>query len=117
VSGTNSGPSVLHGLVRDGEFSQIVSNHLGLDFNLVEGLVIVDSDDGSGHLGDDDHAPEVGLHNLGLLVDGGFLLLLTQLLDQGHGLPLHPPGELPPDSAGEELHELLASLISTRGFK
>ena len=33
------------------------------------------------------HVPEVGLDHIGLLVGGSLLLLLPQLLDQGHGLP------------------------------
>ena len=33
------------------------------------------------------HVPEVGLDHVGLLVGGSLLLLLPQLLDQGHGLP------------------------------
>ena len=34
VSGTDAGATVLHGLVSDGEFTEVVANHLGLDFNL-----------------------------------------------------------------------------------
>ena len=34
VSGTDTGATVLHGLVSDGEFTEVVANHLGLDFNL-----------------------------------------------------------------------------------
>ena len=34
---------MLHGLVGDGELTQVVANHLGLDFNLVEDLAIVDT--------------------------------------------------------------------------
>merc|ERR1719328_419482 len=44
----------------------------------------------------------MGLDNVGLLVDGAFLLLLAELLDQGHWLALQSSGELAPDSAGEE---------------
>ena len=84
-----------------------MSDHLRLDLHLVEGLAIVDTNDGAGHLGDHHHVSQVGLDHVGLLVDGGLLLLLAELLDEGHGLPLEAPGELPADSAGEELHELL----------
>ena len=34
------------------------------------------------------HVPEVGLDHVGLLVGGSLLLLLPQLLDEGHGLPV-----------------------------
>merc|ERR1719188_1627348 len=106
VGGSDTGPTVLHRLVGDGELAQVVTNHLWLHLNLCEDLAIVNSNNGSSHLWDNDHVPEVGLHHVGLLV-GGSLLLLPQLLDQGHGLPLESPGELPPDPADEELHQLL----------
>lgn len=34
VGGTNSRPTVLDGLVRQGEFTQVETNHLRLDFDL-----------------------------------------------------------------------------------
>merc|ERR1719288_465261 len=85
VGGSDTGPTVLHRLVGDGELAQVVTSHLW----------------------DNDHVPEVGLHHVGLLVGGSLLLLLPQLLDQGHGLPLESPGELPPDPADKQLHQLL----------
>merc|ERR1740129_1053674 len=105
VGGTNTGPTVLHRLVGDGELSQVVSNHLWLHLNLCEDLAVVNSNNGASHLGDDDHVPQVGLDHIGLLV--GRSLLLLQLLDQGHWLPLESPGELPPDPADKQLHQLL----------
>ena len=78
-----------------------------LDFDLVEGLAVVNADDGSGHLGDDNHVSEVGLDDVGLLVDGALLLLLPQLLDEGHRLSLQPAAELTADAAGQQLHQLL----------
>ena len=107
MGGTDTGPSVLDGLVGDGELAKVVTDHLGLDLDLVEGLAVVDADDGAGHLGDDDHVPEVGLDHVGLLVGRAFLLLLAQLLDEGHGLALEASGELSADSAGKQLHQLL----------
>lgn len=38
VGGANTGPTVLDGLIRDWEFAQIVADHIGFDFNLIEGL-------------------------------------------------------------------------------
>jgi len=107
VGGSDSGPSVLHRLVCDGELSKVVADHLGLDLDLVEDLSVVDSDDGSGHLWHDDHVPQMGLDHVGLLVCGRLLLLLAKLLDQGHGLALQATGELAADPAREQLHELL----------
>ena len=96
VGGTDTGPTVLDWLVGDGELAQVVSNHLWLDLHLGEDLPVVDTNNGAGHLGDHHHVPQVGLHNIGLLVDGSGLLLLTELLDQSHWLALHSPGELAP---------------------
>ena len=65
-----------------------MTNHLGLDLDLVELLARVDADDGADHLGDDNHVTEVRLDELGLLVGLGLLLGLAELLDETHGLAL-----------------------------
>ena len=84
-----------------------MSNHLGLDFNLVESLAVVYSHHGSGHFRHDNHVAQMGLDNIGFLIDGALFLLLTQLLDQSHGLALQASAELSADSAGQEFHQLL----------
>ncbi len=48
----------------DRELSEVVANHLRLDFHLVEFLARVDADDASDHLGDDNHVPQVGLDEI-----------------------------------------------------
>ena len=53
------------------------------------------------------HVPEVGLDHVGLLVGRRLLLLLPELLDERHRLPLEAARELPPDAAREQLHQLL----------
>jgi hypothetical protein len=75
VGGTNTGPTVLNRLVGDGELRKVVTNHLRLNLNLVEGLAIVDTDDASDHLRDNDHVAEVGPHWLWLLASRGILFL------------------------------------------
>jgi hypothetical protein len=107
VGGTNTGTTVLDGLVGDGELSEVVSNHLGLDLDLVEGLSVVDTDDGTDHLGDDDHVTEVGLDDSGLLQGGGILLGLAELLDQTHGLALKATLETSAGAGVDEVHQLL----------
>ena len=102
VGGSDTGATVLDRLVCDGELAEVVSHHLGLDLHLVKGLAVVHAHDGSGHLGDDDHVSQVGLDDVGFLVGGAFLLLLAELLDQGHGLALQAAGELPADSEIKE---------------
>jgi hypothetical protein len=100
VGSTDAGPTVLHGLVRDRELAQIVSNHLRLDLDLIEGLPVVDADNGAGHLWNHDHVAEVGLHHVRLLIGRRLLLFLTQLLYQSHRLPFETAGEFPPNPAG-----------------
>ena len=89
----------MQNVLGDGEFSKVVANHLGLDFDLVELLTGVDTDNGADHLGDDDHVTEVSLNEVGLLVGLSLLLGLTELLDEAHGLALQATVE-PTASAG-----------------
>jgi hypothetical protein len=84
-----------------------VSDHLGLDFDLVELLSGVDTDDGTDHLGDNDHVTEVGLDEIGLLVGLGLLLGLAELLDQTHGLALETTVEASAGTGVDDITELL----------
>jgi hypothetical protein len=106
VSGTNTGTTVLDGLVRDGELGKIVTSHFRLDFNLVEDLTVVDTNDGTDHLGNNDHVTEVSLDDLRLLTSGGVLLGSTELLDKTHGLTLKTTLESSTSTTVNELHEL-----------
>ena len=124
VGGTNTGTTVLDGLavrgvsalipltlitgnseyvLRDREFTEVVTNHLRLDFNLVELLTGVDTNDGADHLGDDDHVTEVSLDEVGLLVGLSLLLGLAKLLDETHGLALQTAVE---PSAGTSVNDI-----------
>ena len=53
--------------VSDGELTQVVTNHIGLDVHNVEHLSVVHSDGGANHLRNNKHISEVGLHNSRLL--------------------------------------------------
>ena len=89
VGGTDTRPSVLDGLVADGEFSKVVPNHLRLDLDLVEGLPIVHSNYGAYHLWHNDHVAQMGPDRLGLLTSRRLLFLYMyrkQRMDIG--LPL-----------------------------
>lgn len=88
-----------------------MANHLGLDFDLVELLAGVDTDDGADHLGDDDHVTEVGLDEVGLLVGAGLLLGLAELLDQTHGLALETAVEPSAGTGVDEVAELLRAEV------
>merc|ERR1712070_172729 len=83
---TNTGPTVLHRLVRDRELAEVVADHLGLNLNGVEGLAIVYSNYGVSHLGDDDHTTEVGLDGNGLLVLWALGFRLAKTLHKSAGL-------------------------------
>lgn len=91
----------------DREFGKVVADHLRLDFDLVEFLARVDTNDRADHLWDDDHVAEVGLDEIWLLVGLGLLLGLAELLDQTHWLALEATVE-PTASAGVyDIAELL----------
>lgn len=88
-----------------------MTNHLGLDLNLVELLTGVDTDDGTDHLGDDDHVTEVGLDEVGLLVGLGLLLGLAELLDETHGLALQTAVETSAGTGVNDITELLGRKV------
>jgi hypothetical protein len=106
VSGTNTGTTVLNRLVRDGKFGEVVAGHLRLDFDLVENLTVIDTNDGTNHFRDNDHVTEMGLDNLGLLTSRGVLLGSTELLDETHRLTLKTTLESSTSTTVDELHEL-----------
>ena len=82
MSGTDTRPTVLDGLVGDGELGEVVANHLGLDLNLVEGLAVVHPNDAAYHLGYYDHVSEVSPHRLGLLTSRCVFFLFKTLQKQ-----------------------------------
>jgi hypothetical protein len=98
-------------VLRDGELGEVVADHLGLDLDLVELLAGVDTDDGTDHLGDDDHVTEVSLDEVGLLVGLGLLLGLAELLDQTHGLALEATVEASAGTGVDDIAELLAGEV------
>lgn len=59
-----------------------MSDHLGLDFDLVEFLSAVDGHNAADHLGDNDHVTEMGPDGRGLLIRGSSSLSSAELLDQ-----------------------------------
>ena len=88
-----------------------MADHLGLDLDLVELLAGVDTNDGTDHLGDDDHVTEVSLDEVGLLVGLGLLLGLAELLDQTHGLALEATVEASAGTGVDDIAELLAGEV------
>lgn len=98
-------------ILRDGELSKVVTNHLRLDLDLVELLSRVDTDNGTNHLGDDDHVTEVGADGVGLLVGLGLLLGLAELLDETHGLALQATVEPTAGARVDDITELLGGEV------
>ena len=94
---------MLDGPVRARELGEVVADHLGLDFDRVEDFAVVDTDDGTDHLGDDDHVTQVGLDDGGLLIGGSFLLGFAELLDETHGLALETALETTAGAGVDEL--------------
>ena len=111
MGGTDTGTTVLNRRVRNGEFSEVVSDHLGFDFNLVENLSGVDSDDRADHLGNNDHVTEMGLDDVGLLVGFGFLLGLSEFLDQAHWAALEAAVEPSAGAGVDDFEELFGGQV------
>jgi hypothetical protein len=84
-----------------------MSNHLGLNFNLVELLSGVDTNDATNHLRNDDHVSKMCLDEVGLLIRSGFLLSLSELLDQSHRLSLQSSVESTSSTGMDDISELL----------
>jgi hypothetical protein len=55
------------GFIGDGKFTQVPSDHIELDFDVVECLAVVDGDVVANHFGEDDGITEVSLDGGGLL--------------------------------------------------
>ena len=81
LGGTDTGLSVSGVLVSERELTQISADHVELDFNNVEGLSVVDSNEAADHFGHDDGISQVGLHRNWLLSWGsvGLGLLAFQV--------------------------------------
>lgn len=114
MGGTNTGPTVLNWFVCEREFSQVVSNHFGLDFNLAKILAVVYTSGGSSHLGNNDHVSQVCLDDFWLLIWWSLFLGLPQLLDQGHWLAFQTTGEPPASTTVHQFDKLVAVHNSLR---
>lgn len=91
----------------DRELAQVVSNHLRLDFDLVEFLARVDADNAANHLWDNDHVTQMRLDEVGLLVWLGLLLGLAEFLDQAHWLALETAVESAAGTGVNDIAEFL----------
>ncbi|KAB8303578.1 hypothetical protein EYC80_004979 [Monilinia laxa] len=96
-----------YNILRDREFGQVVTNHLRLDFDLVELLSGVDTDNAANHFWNNDHVSQVSLDQIGLLVWLSLLLGLTELLDETHRLALQTAVEPTTSTSVDDIAELV----------
>ena len=90
VSGTDTWSSVFDRFISDTEFTQIMTNHFRFDFDLVEGLSVVDTDNTSNHLWYNQHITQMSLYNRWFLTKRNILLGFTQFSNQSHRFTLQP---------------------------
>jgi len=102
---------MLHRFVCDAKLSEVVSNHLRLDLNLVESFSLVNSDNASNHLWENNHVSKMSLHTLRLLKCGTLLLCLSQAFEQSKVLSLETSVESSSQSSSIHLDELLIAHI------
>lgn len=93
--------------VSDGELTQVVANHLWLDLDGVENLTVVDTNQRTNHLWNDNHVSQVGLDNSWLLVLWSSQLSSSQLGNQTHWLGAQASGESSSDSGTAKLGEFV----------
>lgn len=110
-----TGSTVSDWSVGDGELTQVVANHLWLDLNGVENLTVVDTNQRTDHLWNDNHVSQVGLDNSWLLVGWGGQLGGSQLGNQTHWLGTQTSGESSSDSGSAKLGELLGLQLDQLG--
>lgn len=93
--------------VGDRELTQVVTNHLWSNLNLVENLTVVNTNNGANHLWDDNHVSQVGLDGSWLLVWLSRKLSSSQLLDQTKWFLVQTSLESSSDSGVGQLGEVL----------
>jgi hypothetical protein len=79
LGGAHTGLTVAAGFIGEGELSEVAADHIELDFDVVEGLSVVDGDVVADHFGEDDGVAEVGLDGGGFFAELGVLLALLAL--------------------------------------
>jgi len=67
LGGTDTGLTVAGGFVGDGELTEVTTDHVEFDFDIVEALSIIDGDVVANHLGHHDSISQMGLDGGGLL--------------------------------------------------
>lgn len=108
---SNTRSPVLDRLVTNRELSQIKAHHLWLDLYLIKLFPRVNPNYATNHLGDHDHVPKVGFHQVGFLVGLGFLLGFAELFDQTHRFALEAAVESTTGTSMDDIAELFGGEI------
>ena len=88
-----------------------MTHHLRLNFDLIKLLAGINTNHASNHLWYHNHIPQMRLDEVGLLIWLGFLLRLTQLLDQAHGLALQSAVETTASTRVNDVAELVGGEV------
>ena len=107
----NTWAAVGHGLVGDAKLAQVHANHLGQDFDTLENLSVVNTDNRPNHFGHDNHVTQVRLDTARALPWDGLLLGLPQSVDEGLGLALQSTRQTTTGAAGVHGHQFVYSEI------
>lgn len=107
VGSTNTGSTVLNRFVCNWEFAEVVSNHFWLNFNLIEGFSVIDSNNGAYHLWKDEHVSQMCFDDFGLFIWRSFFFCLPQSLEQSHWFSLQTTRKTPASSRIHQFHQLL----------
>lgn len=83
-----------------------MSRHFGFDFDGVEGLAVVYTDDATDHLRDDDHVSQVGLDDGWFLIRRGLFFGFAEFLDETHWTAFETAVELATSAGVDEFDEL-----------
>ena len=100
--------TVTSGLVGHGVLTEVVANHVGLDFDGVPVLSGVDLSDRPDHVWHDDAVAEMGLDGLGLLTVWGVLDRKLQLLHKSVVAGVDPVAEAPSLSGSKHSDHILS---------
>jgi hypothetical protein len=86
-------------------------HHFRFNFNLIEFLARVDTNNAPNHLRHDNHIPQMGLDKIRLLIRLGLLLRLAELLDQAHGLALQAAVEPAAGAGVDDIAQLVGGEV------
>jgi len=98
-------------LVCDGKLAEVVTSHFWTDFDLVEGLAVVDAHNRANHFWDDDHVTEMCLDCWRLFALVESLLGLSESLEKSERLASDAPNELSSCPAVHQVDKLVCGQL------